>query len=220
MAMELTTKQIEEVNGYLTIKKIDHIDIRLEVLDHIITDVENLMSSKEIDFEFAFKEVSLKWTKHFTQTSSFYFGVAYSAPKIILNKAKRAFKKSYFILIASYFLPFVLFLNFQMKVSGEARNLINGAISMITIILIILFIYTYYKKSKIKLKTTYSFILKTQFWSFLFLIFPLFGKELIDENNEFNSVYLGLIFAFICSLGITRYFYHKHVSVISKYTSV
>jgi len=218
--MELTTKQIAEINRYLTIKKIDHIDIKLEVLDHIITDVEYLMSSKDIDFEFAFKEVRLKWKQHFTQTSSFYFGVAYSAPKIILDNAKRAFKKSYFILIASYFLPFILFLNFQMKVTGEARNLINGAISIATIAFVILFIYTYYQKSKIKLKTTYSFILKTQFWSFLFLIFPLFGKELIDKNNEFNSVYLGLIFAFICSLLTTRYFYKKHVSVISKYKNV
>jgi hypothetical protein len=218
--MELTTQQIKEVENYLNTKGISQIDVRIEVLDHMLIDIERLIEENEYDFERAFQLVSFKWNKHLVERTSFYFGVLYSAPRIVLNKAKKEFKKFYFILISSYFIPVVVLLNTNMKVSSEAISLINPTISIVIIVFILFFINTYYKKSKTKLKTTYSFILKTQKLSLLFLTFPLFGQEFINENNEFNSIYIGLIMAFICSSITTRYFYQKHVSVIYKYKNV
>ncbi len=52
--MEITTKQIQQVETYLDKKNFDFIDLNVEVLDHIILDIESLLS-KKYSFDNAFK---------------------------------------------------------------------------------------------------------------------------------------------------------------------
>jgi hypothetical protein len=218
--MELTTKQIQEIEHYLIVKKMNYVDVQIEVLDHIITDVEKIMETRSIHFEPAFMQVKLKWKKHFNFTSSFYFGATYSAPKIIVDKANALFKKFYFILISSYFLPFLFFQTIDIKVEDSHKTYIASIIYIVIILSISFFLHTYYKKAQLKFKTTYSFILKTQFFSLAFLLLPMLIGDFFHENGELNGPTTGLVVAFICSSITTRHFYQKHVSVISKYTSV
>lgn len=70
--MEITTEQIQQVETYLTKKNFDFIDLKVEVLDHMISDIESLLT-KKYSFEDAFRITVLKWEKYFEETSSFYF---------------------------------------------------------------------------------------------------------------------------------------------------
>ena len=38
--MELTEQQLQRVEHYLDVKHITYIDLRMEVLDHIVSDIE------------------------------------------------------------------------------------------------------------------------------------------------------------------------------------
>ena len=101
--MELTKAQIEKVENFLTAKNIIYVDIRLEILDHIVSDIENLMV-KNYTFENAFKTTIIKWKNNFKETSSFYFGILYSESKLVIKKAVKMFKPffSYICLLIFY----------------------------------------------------------------------------------------------------------------------
>lgn len=61
--MHLTTDQIDYIDYVLrndySFEKFD--DLRIELLDHIASDVENLMENKQISFEVALPEIFHKW---------------------------------------------------------------------------------------------------------------------------------------------------------------
>jgi hypothetical protein len=41
--MELTKEQIDKVQHFLEVKKFDYLDLKIEVLDHMISEIEILM---------------------------------------------------------------------------------------------------------------------------------------------------------------------------------
>ena len=51
--MELTKEQVRQVEVYLQKKNFNYIDLKEEVLDHIVSDIERI-TAKEISFENAF----------------------------------------------------------------------------------------------------------------------------------------------------------------------
>ena len=93
--MELTKEQLLQVEVYLQNKDFHFIDLRHEILDHIILDIESLVH-KDDSFDSVFKTALLKWEKHFKETSSFYLGFHYSESKIVIKKAIKVFKPFYF----------------------------------------------------------------------------------------------------------------------------
>ena len=92
--MELTNEQLQQVEAYLDKKKFNYIDLEVEILDHIISDIEGYIN-KEYSFEDAFKTTTLKWDKHFENTASFYFGLMYHEPSILVKNASKVFKPFY-----------------------------------------------------------------------------------------------------------------------------
>ena len=70
--MELTKEQIQQVERYLDKKNFDFIDLKVEVLDHMVSDIESFLVNN-YTFENAFKITVLKWDKHFKDTSSLLF---------------------------------------------------------------------------------------------------------------------------------------------------
>ncbi|WP_170063268.1 hypothetical protein [Polaribacter porphyrae] len=51
--MEITKEQIQQVENYLDKKGLHYVDVRLEILDHIILDIEAEMN-QETNFNDAF----------------------------------------------------------------------------------------------------------------------------------------------------------------------
>ena len=214
--MEITTKQIQQVETYLDKKNFDFIDLKVEVLDHMISDIESFLD-KKYSFENAFKITILKWEKHFKETSSFYFGLHYHESKIVVKKAIKMFRPFYFLYLAVYILPVAFLKLVPIKVAEETASFINGfLVSSASILLAYLFII-FIKTKQSKVKTTYRFILKTQYLSVVLLVLGVFLGAVFNDEGEMNAAFTGFTSAGFAVVFICYYFYKKHKEAIKKY---
>lgn len=200
--MELSENEIKKIEKYLDKKEVFYIDFRIEILDHIATEIENRMLSGE-DFEFAFKKIEKKWNLQLEKTFSWMFGTIISAPKIVLKEAKRKFLLPY-LLIA--FLSISIIINIAIKENFELYLLLSKIpFSFITSFLIAICAVVSYKILNDRHKTVYSFIVKTQLIGTIISPCILFFGQL---NSIVSLLFFLLIVVYTCSF-INFYFKHK-----------
>tara|TARA_R110002072_G_scaffold252221_1_gene411046 strand:+ start:1481 stop:2134 length:654 start_codon:yes stop_codon:yes gene_type:complete len=214
--MELTTQQIQKIEHYLTKNRVDFVDIRLEVLDHIVSDIEVLIKKENIEFDTAFYKVTDKWNLQLKQTSSFYFGIMYSESKIVVKKAVEVFKPYFLLYFSAYFLPFILLELFPVQLSSSLASFTNGFLFITLSLAIIYMLFIIEKTSQSKINTTYRFILKTQFLGIILLVLGLL-TEIYKTSTEMNPVYTGFMCAGFSVVFICNQFYKKHKEAIKKY---
>ncbi|OAD46302.1 hypothetical protein [Polaribacter atrinae] len=214
--MELTNEQLQQVEAYLDKKNFNYIDLRIEILDHMISDIESFVN-KDYSFEEGLKITILKWDKHFENTASFYFGLMYHEPSILIKNASKIFKPFYFLYLTAYFLPIVIFTNFNIIFSKSNTVFLNQLFFVSSIICLIYLVFIFVNNLKTKVKTTYSYILKTQYLSIVFLIIPLFMGNLINSDGSFIPFLIGFQSAGFSVTLICHYFYKKHQEAIKKY---
>jgi hypothetical protein len=213
--MEITKEQQLQVEKYLKNKDFDFIDLKVEVLDHIISDIESLRI-KKYSFENAFKITVLKWEKHFKETSSFYFGLYYSESKIVVKKAVKIFKPFYFLYLAAYILP-VAFLTFvPIQVAESSADFINNFLFSFSALLFCYVIFIFVKTVRSGITTTYRFILKTQYAGLLLLIMGVV-VGVVKENGKVNPVFTGFASGGFAVVFICHYFYKEHLEAMKKY---
>ncbi|QTE21559.1 hypothetical protein [Polaribacter cellanae] len=215
--MELTKEQIQRVEHYLNVKNIKYIDVRFEVLDHIVSDIETTIEKNNLDFETAFYKVTDKWNTHLKETSSWFFGIAHSAPKIIIDKAKKLFKKWFFILPAVYFM--ISFFNYKLNIifSKNIENVINLFFQITSVFCFVLYVIVLILISRSKEKTTYRFIFKTQNLNLLIGTMILLDFNFFNNDGSLSLSLIGLLFAFILSTFMCFHFYRKHKEAVKKY---
>lgn len=212
--MQLTKEQIQKVEKYLHNKYFDFIDLKVEVLDHIISDVEEKMRLEKVSFHQAFASSKQRWSSQLTETTSMFFGLGFSAPKIVIQKAKKVYWKQYVLLLASYFLPFLVLNNFDFKIENPNNYFFFPVLKIVVGFSLIAFFYMLLSKNN-KIKTTYGFILKSQSLGILtgLIVFMI----IVSRLKELNSIHISMICS---SLFITiSYFnfYKKHKEAIKKY---
>ncbi len=210
--MELTTQQIKEVKVYLN-TVLEYDDLKLEVLDHFVSDIENQLDN-HILFEDVFLKVKLKWNKQFQQTYSiFYFGNWFSALRIVMEKAKSIYKLYYFFYLSLYISPIIILKFFKPNFNIELITYANPIIRVLILIALMIFSYTYLQIRLSKYKSVYSFIIKSQVFHVVFLIIPLLSDNFFQfSKSGFN---MPMIFALV---GIYQTFviysmYKKHLNV-------
>lgn len=218
--MELTKEQIEIVESYLQKRKIDYLDLKVEILDHMILDIESFLD-KDYAFENAFKITILKWEKHFNTRTSFYLGNWYSESKIVVDKAVKEFKPFYFLYLAAYFLPIIFLKNVSIHFDENEIVVINQIFYSLAFLSLGYVAFIFFKTTFSRQKTTYRFILKTQYTGgVIFLVMILFLGGLINDQGEMSAPFTGFAFAGFSVTFICHYFYKKHQAVIKKYKSV
>ena len=215
--MELSKEQLQQVENYLDKKDITYIDLRMEVLDHIVSDIETKMETKKLDFETVFYNVTDKWSIHLKQTSSFYFGIAYTLPKIVLGKAKKNFKKWFFLYFLAVFVPSILMNKIDVIFYDGIKYELNILFKILTVLTFIALTILFILKFREKQKSTYSFILKTQSWSFLTGAILLFDFDFFNKNGNIEGSQILLLLSFIFSTYTCFHFYKKHKEAIKKY---
>ena len=213
--MELTKEQLQRVAHYLNVKGITHIDLRTEVFDHIVSDIEAKMMAEKLDFETAFYKVTVTWNKHLIKESSFYFGVTYSLPKIVLEKAKKVYKRSFFFSLLIYFIPYILTDNVNITFSENEINELNVFLQTLTLCTLFLFCLLIIKLKE-KNKTTYSFILKTLSWNFIIVFFVLF-LNFFNKEVDLQKYPISFLIAFIFMTYSYFHFYKKHLEAVKKH---
>jgi hypothetical protein len=214
--MEISKEQQRQVEVYLQNKDFDFIDLKVEVLDHMISDIESLRT-KKYSFENAFKITILKWEKHFKESSSFYFGFQYHESKIVVKKAIKMFKPFYFLYLAAYFLPVAFLKLVPIKVAEDTADFINGFLVLSAAILLAYLLIIVIKMKRSKVKTTYRFIIKTQYLSVVLLVLGVFLGAVFNDEGEMSAVYTGFTSGGFAVVFICHYFFKKHEEAIKKY---
>ncbi|EAR13564.1 hypothetical protein PI23P_03682 [Polaribacter irgensii 23-P] len=212
--MEITKEQLLQVEVYLQHKDFDFIDLNVEVLDHIISDIESLLV-KKYSFDNAFKITILKWEKHFKETSSFYLGFHYSESKIVVKKAIKMFKPFYFLYLAAYILPVIFLKLVPIQIAIAFAESINSLLFCTSLVMLSYLVFIFFKTVNSKVKTTYRFILKTQYLGLVLLITGA-TMGVFRENGEMNPVFTGFICGGFAIVFICHHFYKKHIEAIKK----
>jgi hypothetical protein len=212
--MELSKEQIQQVENYLNSKNITYIDLRTEVLDHIVSEIEDKIIENEVTFHHAFAIAKQNWNPKLEEATSMFFGVGFSAPKIVIQKAKKVYWKQYVFLLASYFLPFLLLTYFNFKIQNPTEYSSFILFKGVTILSFVAFIYMLVFRNY-KLKTTYGFVLKSQSLSAFIglIVLAIFFTKL----KELNGINIGIFCTFIYTTFSYFHFYKKHQEAIQKY---
>jgi len=214
--MEITKEQQQQVEAYLQNKDFDFVDLKVEVLDHIILDIESLLS-ENYSFESAFSMVRVRWEIHFKETSSFYLGLHYSESKIVVKKAIKIFKPFYFLYLVAFTLPFAFLKLVPIQVAESTADFINNFLFSFSASLLCYMIFIFVKTVRSKVKTTYRFILKTQYFGLFFIILGVFFGAIFNDEGEMNPVFTGFTCGGFAVVFICHYFYKKHVEAVKQY---
>jgi hypothetical protein len=88
--MKLTTEQIAIIDQTLIDKGVVYEEIKLELLDHIITDIE--LETEESNFEIAFSKAMLKWERELEEVNPWG---KFVTPRIVKEKFYKITKNQY-----------------------------------------------------------------------------------------------------------------------------
>lgn len=220
--MKLNKEQIQQIEGYLDKKKIVYIDIRFEVLDHISTDIEYLMGNNDFSFESAFKEVTIKWNKSFKSTSSWLLSNI-DGPKMLIKKCVKIYKPLFVksLLLLILFIALGSFMNNSIEYSlTNYKNIIFQLISIALILYCGIILFWYIKIRLAKINTTFSFLFRKRIIPNLFsvvIFMPHLNGSYITRENKLNLIMFTMLFVYFLTFLGARYFYKKHLKVVSNY---
>lgn len=190
--MKLTAEQIECINQTLIGKGIKYDDLKLEVLDHIASEIENEMKTTNKDFPVVYKQVFENWNTEFKMTRAlFSFNTYY--PKLAKSKFGNQFKKE---LITSLVLSILLLTIFQIIENKQVK------LQFLSVVKEILF-YTYcttvavalvikLMNSKSKVTSTYKHLFDTRFAVMIVFLSVIFNANIPHDLTNQN-LFVGTI---------------------------
>ena len=85
--MKLTNEQIAIIDQTLMDKGVIYDDIKLELLDHIVTDIE--LETEESNFDVAFSKAMFKWKR---ELEEIYPSGKFPGPRIVMEKFSSFYK--------------------------------------------------------------------------------------------------------------------------------
>lgn len=214
--MELTKEQIQRINKYLDIKQVNYIDIRIEILDHIILDVENLMLQK-YSFDEAIKIVILKWNKTLETTSSIYLGHTYVKPKPIIEKLKNTTKTHTLIIWGVFIFSMISMSLVKLEINLPNINFYDSLAKLVLYSSCLLILCTYILMYRSKQKTSYRFLYESQVLPIIsFTLF--FGNTILNFNGNIETLKIMMLIYVIVAVPFGLKLYRKHTSIVKKYT--
>lgn len=227
--MKLTTQQIATIEQTLFLNGVVYEDIKLELIDHIASEIEAKMDAERDSFETIFKAVLIKWKKVLQSSSNnIWLGMLFNAPQIVVDKLVSYSKKQILntLLLSVVFASSLSIIGYSIQIESFTtilRAILVGlfyAMAITTIISVFLIWQSSFK-------TTFGKLFLYQgCWIVLifFCMTSLTGEPLkdFDSNHTFIENFiscLGYGFLFFNSFcQITMVF--KHFKILSKLKSV
>jgi hypothetical protein len=201
--MKLTIEQIATIEETLVLNGVVYDDIKLELLDHIATEIEHEMDAEQSSFETIFTEVFNKWDDLLeTTSSSIWLGMLFKAPKLVVHKLVSYSKKQAFIALMLAFI-FSIVLNIliyytQLQLFLSALRIILTGLFFLMVLITIVSLFLIWKS---KFKTMYGRLFLFQGWvKFIFFyqfsisIKPL--KRFDDSHSLVNNFISCFFFGF------------------------
>ncbi|MEO8253246.1 MAG: hypothetical protein ABI554_02580 [Flavobacterium sp.] len=199
--MKLTNQQIEIIDQTLVLNGLIYEDIKLEITDHIASEIEVEMNEKKIPFEEALILVFENWSMQLKRTKyGFLLGRQYSGPKIIMDKTASYVKsRLLYILLGSIPLTGLSFLIIYGTHPEAMKIIFTNSVRIIYLLEVFFVVVSWILIVQSKAKTTYSYLFKKR--SLLVFVQPLFiGIGLMPLTSLFKgsiAMQLTLIYTFI-----------------------
>ena len=211
--MKLTNQQITQINEILVLNGLDYEDLKLEVTDHIASEIEVLMEENTLSFEDNLKTIFEKWKPELQPASSrIWLGSRIYVPKIILNKLIIESKKELFQgILVLVILAFLLVMTSNFFKDIIFTNYIVSFLRTVSVIGTFILVLGKAFILKAKTNTTYSLLFKRNFYLMLFYgiiigigIYPILPSGKSDNIKVFSLIftlsYLIIIFNMFRSL--------------------
>jgi hypothetical protein len=193
--MKLTAENIQFIDNYLKNSEVIYYDIRMEMLDHVATAVEQKMEAENLDFYDAFKSYMLVHKKEVLKNIPNDF-------KILAIGLKNYFLYFFtFKSIASIIVVFLFFKGMELFFKPEAINYYRSI--PVFIILLLAFLY-YHFKLKSQENRFYSLETTT---SITFIFYQ--STFILNNSNVFKQQENTLMLIIFISCLVVYYFFYK-----------
>ena len=218
--MKLSKEQIQQIEDYLNNNDIEYIDLHLEVLDHISSDIEVKMETLNLDFEIAFEKVKDKWNNSFTYKTSYWLGTKNGGSKLFIDYCLRIYKPILFKVLLIFFLIPVSFYLFVKNYNLDLliyKSVINNIYIGFSILYLTIILFWKFKLKQVITKSTFSYLLNIQVLPNFFIVFLLLVGDSFNSHQEFKYSKLIMFSGLITILIMGFFFYKKHLKVVSNY---
>lgn len=190
--MKLTQQNIQFIDNYLKNNEVVYFDIRMEMLDHIATAVEQKMELEDLDFYDAFKNYMVSNKKEILNGNKDGTGVSYSK-EVIINFLK--------FIIKPYMLMLLLVVYFFFQ-KVEVANYFSNSFSInnlffvciVSVALFQIFYFYMYLKERFFVIEKVGGLLALLYYAQIFF-FPAYGKEI--PSSITMVIFFYLLFAYI-----------------------
>jgi len=176
--MKLNQEQTAIIEGFLNRMELTQIDLRNEVLDHMAVSIENYLE-KGFSFKEALDIVSEDWLPELRSHQSFWLGLLWQEPKILIDKAVDKTKITYLKSALVSIFTIGSFYALQSFLNVSMIKILNIIIGSVYIFLFLMLLYFSHRIKKTNFKTTFSFLFKINAIGFSFLLVlynPLFSN--------------------------------------------
>jgi hypothetical protein len=216
--MKLTSEQIECINQTLIKKGIKFDDLKIEVLDHIASQIECEMKTTQKTFPEAYNQVFERWNVEFKPTRA-YFSLNTYYPKLAKTKFGNQVKLEIITAIAISSISFFIF---QLLLDSNARFqfifwikkvFFYSYFGTIAMILVLKFL-----NAKSNISSTYKHTFDIRF-SIIFIFLAIVFNDNIPNDKTNQNIFvlsMGYFFVFLIStiyLGFKHYQFQKKFSI-------
>ena len=169
--IKLTKQQITKINQTLIEKGLIYEDIKLEVTDHIASEIENQLQNNQSNFKEVFDEVFSKWQSELKLTSN-WWSSGFVAPKIVIDKYALQIKKQFKFAILydlMFSLSMVTITNIYPQEIGYTvlKTVYVACYSIVSLILV----YCWFVNWKLKTTTIFGKIFRSTFFVSIWFLF-------------------------------------------------
>lgn len=194
--MKLTTEQIAEIDETLVLNGLIYDDIKLEVTDHIASEIEVKMEESNISFEAAFKQAFENWREQL-RPASYNFWLrrgGFYGPRIVIDKCV-SYNKSKFLISSLVPIPLVIISIFCFHLFNQetAIRIFRNSIRILYLSEVLFISLGWILIWNSKAKTTFSYFFKKG--SYLVYFQPLavglgfWPDKLIEKDFAIQSVF-------------------------------
>lgn len=181
--MKLNKEQIAQIDKTLVLNKVVYDDIKLELIDHIASDIEEIMTDEKVSYELAFKDAFEKWEGQLKLTKSWFLDFD-SFPKIVSNKLISDTKKWVFFLAITIMISITLLILGLIKIYDSiVMDAVNKIYTILGASVPVLLIISRIVLKKSRIKTTYRSYFEKHSFGLIYM------SGIILYDNGFHALF-------------------------------
>lgn len=215
--MKLTAEEIECINQTLINKGVKFDDLKLEVIDHIASEIENEMEATRKAFPEVYKEVFERWDGEFKLTRAF-FSLSTYYPKLARSKFGNQIKLE---IIGAIAISLLLLISFQLVSDSNAKLQfvfwVKKAFFYSYFATLLFSLFLKYFSFKPKVTSTYKHSFDLRFKTY-FIFIALVFNDTIPHGETGQNIFILFSSFFLTYFLSTIYLGFKHYQFQKKFS--